>query len=140
MLRTGCIGCATWLSALPVYMGLEKHVSKRSPPCRQAISLLSSHLSPHNLDPFSASCASFFPLFALLPTFWLTRLCMLQRVSVGHELLINPSVLLLDEPTSVRHFLQSRTHLLHLLVPRGLNSGNGITIKLPTFSPLALPR
>ena len=107
-------------------MGLEKHVSKRSPPCRQAISLLSSHLSPHNMDPFSAS--------------WLTRLCMLQRVSVGHELLINPSVLLLDEPTSVRHFLQSRTYLLHLLAPRGLNSGNGITIKLPTFSPLALPR
>ena len=27
-----------------------------------------------------------------------------KRVSIGHELLINPSVLLLDEPTSGTHF------------------------------------
>ena len=50
---------------------------------------------------------------------------------MGHELLINPSVLLLDEPTSVRHFLQSRTHMLHLLAPEGRNSGSGITISCP---------
>ena len=28
-----------------------------------------------------------------------------KRVSIGHELLINPSVLLLDEPTSGEHLL-----------------------------------
>ena len=54
---------------------------------------------------------------------------------MGHELLINPSVLLLDEPTSVRYFLQSRAlHLLHLLAPGGLNSGSGIIIELPILS------
>ena len=58
---------------------------------------------------------------------------------MGHELLINPSVLLLDEPTSVRHFLQSKTALLYPLAPGGLNRGSGTTVKPPTSDSLTVP-
>lgn len=50
-----------------------------------------------------------------------------KRVSIGHELLINPAILLLDEPTSG---LDSTTamHLLTLLQVRGgIAQAQGLT-------------